>query len=128
MRVIRQRRGLGAFVALILFTFALSAVGLWQVHRQYQVIAQGYEIDRDLFELRRLVERDKRLSLLSSTYKDPFALRAFAEEELGMHAPGRDDEFYIPAPADAARLATPSTPAPEPPAPPPPAGGADENP
>jgi len=103
---VRRRRlgqswGLGRFLLLIAFTVGFASLGIWQVRRQYEVIASGYAIDRDLFEYRRLLERQKRLSLLLSAYKDPTALRLFAEEDLGMMAPGREQELYIPDPREA---------------------------
>ena len=97
-RRIGQSWGLGRFFFLILFTVGFASVGIWQVRRQYEVIARGYAVDRDLFEHRRLVERQKRLSLLLSAYKDPTALRSFAEEDLGMRMPSRDEELFIPEP------------------------------
>jgi hypothetical protein len=101
-RRIGQSWGLGRFLFLIAFTVGLASLGIWQVHRQYQVIAGGYAVDRDLFEVRRLLERQKRLSLLLAAYKDPTALRIFAEEELGMSAPPRDAELFSPDPHEAA--------------------------
>ena len=103
-RRIGQSWGLGRFFFLILFTVGFASVGIWQVRRQYEVIARGYAVDRDLFEHRRLVERQKRLALLLSAYKDPTALRDFAEEDLGMRMPSRDEELFIPDPQDAQRL------------------------
>lgn len=100
-RKIGQSWGLGRFLFLIAFTIGFASLGIWQVRRQYEVIASGYAIDRDLFEYRRLLERHKRLSLLLSAYKDPTALRIFAEEDLGMTAPGRERELYIPDPSEA---------------------------
>lgn len=104
MRRLGQSWGLGRFILLITFTVGFAGLGLWQVKRQYEVIAQGYEIDRDLFEYRRLLERQKRLQLLLSAYEDPTALRIFAEEELGMNAPTRERELFIPDPDDAQAL------------------------
>lgn len=109
-RRLGQSWGLGRFVLLIAFSIGFASLGIWQVRRQYEVIAQGYEIDRDLFEYRRLRERQKRLQLLLSAYKDPTALQIFAEEELGMRQPARDQELFIPDPRDAQAL-VPSTPA-----------------
>lgn len=111
---VRRRRlgqswGLGRFLFLIAFTVGFASLGIWQVRRQYEVIASGYAIDRDLFEYRRLLERQKRLSLLLSAYKDPTALRLFAEEDLGMIAPGREQELYIPDPRDAQKIVPTST-------------------
>jgi|GEM_PF-2030692 len=111
---VRRRRlgqswGLGRFLFLIAFTVGFASLGIWQVRRQYAVIASGYAIDRDLFEYRRLLERQKRLSLLLSAYKDPTALRLFAEEDLGMIAPGREQELYIPDPRDAQKIVPTST-------------------
>lgn len=100
-RRLGQSWGLGRFLFLIAFTIGFSSLGIWQVRRQYDVIASGYAVDRDLFEYRRLLERHKRLSLLLSAYKDPTALRIFAEEDLGMSAPGRERELFIPDPNDA---------------------------
>ena len=74
-----QSWGLGRFLLLIAFTVGFGALGIWQVRRQYEVVASGYSIDRNLFEYRRLLERQKRLTLLLSAYKDPTALRLFAE-------------------------------------------------
>lgn len=104
-RPLGQSWGLGRILFLIAFTIGFASLGIWQVRRQYDVIASGYAIDRDLFEYRRLLERHKRLSLLLSAYKDPTALRIFAEEDLGMSAPGRERELFIPDPNDAAPLA-----------------------
>ena len=112
-RRLGQSWGLGRFLFLIVFTVGFGALGIWQVRRQYEVIANGYEIDRDLFEYRRLLERQKRLSLLLSAYKDPTALRLFAEEDLGMIAPGHEQELYIPDPADAERIVPTNTLAPK---------------
>jgi len=109
LKIQRRRRlgqswGLGRFLFLIAFTVGFASLGIWQVRRQYEVIASGYAIDRDLFEYRRLLERQKRLNLLLSAYKDPTALRLFAEEDLGMSAPGREQELYIPDPRDASQI------------------------
>ncbi len=93
---IGQSRGLGRFLFIIAFTVGTASLGIWQVGRQYEVIARGYDIDRNLFEYRRMLERQKRLHLLLSAYKDPTALQTFAEEELGMRNPGREDELFIP--------------------------------
>jgi len=101
-RRLGQSWGIGRFVFLIAFTVGFASLGVWQVHRQYDVIASGYAIDRDLFEYRRLLEKHKRLSLLLSAYKDPTALRIFAEEDLGMTAPGSTDELFV---ADPDRVA-----------------------
>ncbi len=98
-----QSWGLGRFIALIVFTVGTASLGIWQVRRQYEVIESGYALDRNLFEYRRLLERQKRLNLLLSAYKDPSALQVFAEEELGMRNPLREDELHIPDP----RAATP---------------------
>jgi hypothetical protein len=101
---IGQSWGLGRFIFLIVFTVVMTGLGIWQVRRQYEVVEQGYAIDRHLFEYRRLVERQKRLNLMLSAYKDPSALQVFAEEELGMRRPGRDDSLFIPDPRDTIRL------------------------
>jgi len=93
-----QSWGLGRFLFLSVFTVVFTALGLWQVKRQYEVIATGYKLDKELFEYRRLLETDKRLSLLLAAYKDPSALAAFAEDELGMKRPGRDLELVVPDP------------------------------
>lgn len=97
---IGQSWGLGRFIFLIVFTVAMTSLGIWQVRRQYDVVAQGYAIDRDLFEYRRLLERQKRLNLMLSAYKDPSALMVFAEEELGMRKAGREDALFIPDPRE----------------------------
>lgn len=104
LRRIGQSWGLGRFIFLIVFTVVMTGLGIWQVRRQYEVVAQGYAIDRNLFEYRRLLERQKRLNLMLSAYKDPSALQVFAEEELGMRRPGRDDSLFIPDPRDTTRL------------------------
>lgn len=104
MKRLGQSWGLGRFLFLIAFTVGFSSLGIWQVRRQYDVIASGYAIDRDLFEYRRLLERQKRLNLLLSAYKDPTALRMFAEEDLGMSMPGREQELTIPDPRDVQKL------------------------
>jgi len=106
LRRIGQSWGLGRFVFLIAFTVVMTGLGIWQVHRQYEVVEQGYAIDRHLFEYRRLLERQKRLNLLLSAYKDPSALQVFAEEELGMRRAGREDTLFIPDPRDATLLTT----------------------
>lgn len=96
--------GLGRFILLIGFTALMTGLGIWQVKRQYEVVARGYDIDRDLFEYRRLLEREKRLNLMLSAYKDPSALQVFAEEELGMRRAGREDVLFIPDPRDTTPL------------------------
>lgn len=101
---IGQSWGLGRFIFLIVFTVAMTSLGIWQVRRQYDVVAQGYAIDRDLFEYRRLLERQKRLNLMLSAYKDPSALMVFAEEELGMRKAGREDALFIPDPRESTPL------------------------
>ena len=101
---IGQSWGLGRFIFLIAFTVVMTGLGIWQVRRQYDVVAQGYAIDRDLFEYRRLLERQKRLNLLLSSYKDPSALQVFAEEELGMRKAGREDVLFIPDPREVTPL------------------------
>jgi hypothetical protein len=105
---IGQSWGLGRFVALVAFTVGTASLGIWQVRRQYEVIEQGYAIDRNLFEYRRMLERQKRLHLLLSAYKDPTALQVFAEEELGMRTPGHEDELFIPDPSAAVRVVAPA--------------------
>ena len=106
LRRIGQSWGLGRFIFLIGFTVVMTGLGIWQVKRQYQVVEQGYAIDRDLFDYRRLLERQKRLNLLLSAYKDPSALQVFAEEELGMRRAGREDVLYIPDPRETTQLTT----------------------
>jgi hypothetical protein len=106
LRRIGQSWGLGRFILLIGFTVVMTGLGIWQVKRQYQVVEQGYAIDRNLFEYRRLLERQKRLNLLLSAYKDPSALQVFAEEELGMRRAGREDVLYIPDPRETTQLTT----------------------
>lgn len=109
---IGQSWGLGRFIFLIVFTVAMTSLGIWQVRRQYEVVAQGYAIDRDLFEYRRLLERQKRLNLMLSAYKDPSALMVFAEEELGMRKAGREDALFIPDPRESTPLTRTLPPAP----------------
>lgn len=109
---IGQSWGLGRFIFLIVFTVAMTSLGIWQVRRQYDVVAQGYAIDRDLFEYRRLLERQKRLNLMLSAYKDPSALMVFAEEELGMRKAGREDALFIPDPRELTPLTRTLPPAP----------------
>lgn len=109
---IGQSWGLGRFIFLIVFTVAMTSLGIWQVRRQYEVVAQGYAIDRDLFEYRRLLERQKRLNLMLSAYKDPSALMVFAEEELGMRKAGREDALFIPDPRHSTPLTRTLPPAP----------------
>ncbi len=107
-----QSWGLGRFIFLIAFTVVMTGLGIWQVRRQYEVVAQGYAIDRDLFEYRRLLERQKRLNLMLSAYKDPNALMVFAEEELGMRKAGREDALFIPDPRELTPLTRTLPPAP----------------
>ncbi len=100
----RQRRrvrlgyGVGRMLALITFTVMMTVLGLYQVNRRYEVVQVGYAIDRDLAEYRRLLEANKRLHLTLSAYKDPMAVRAFAEDALEMRLPGAQDELVIPPP------------------------------
>lgn len=115
-KVIGQSWGLGRFLFLVIFTVVFTALGLWQVNRQYDVIRTGYGIDKDLFEYRRMLEAEKRLTLLISAYKDPSALGSFAEDELGMRRPERDDELVVPSPRSG--LVEPIAPEPSPEAPP----------
>jgi len=95
-RVISQSWGLGRFIFLITFTVAFSGLGIYQVNRQYDVIKQGYRVDRELFDYRRELETQKRLSLLLSSHRDPTTLRAIALEELGMSLPERERELFVP--------------------------------
>lgn len=92
--------GLGRLLALVAFTVVMTGLGVYQVHRHYQLIRVGYDLDADLFENRRLREVHKRLELSLSAYKDPLAVRTLAEERLGMKAPGPLDELVIPRPED----------------------------
>ncbi|MFO0746471.1 MAG: cell division protein FtsL [Myxococcota bacterium] len=110
-RKVGQSWGLGRFLFLVVFTVVFTGLGLWQVKRQYDVIKTGYSLDKDLFEYRRLLETEKRLSLLLAAYKDPTALQAFAEDDLGMRRPGRDDELVVPDPR---AMPTPTAPGPVP--------------
>lgn len=97
---VRLAWGLGRLLALVAFTAVMTGLGVYQVHRHYQLIRVGYDLDADLFEHRRLLEVQKRLELSLSAYKDPLAVRALAEERLGMKAPGPLDELVIPRPED----------------------------
>ena len=99
---IGQSWGVGRFFFLILFTVAFTALGIFQVRRQYDVISRGYVVDRELFEYRRELETQKRLSLLLAAYKDPNTLRDFAERELGMRPPERENELFVPGSGSAA--------------------------
>lgn len=96
-RRVRLRWGLGRIVALVGFTVIMTALGIYQVRRQYDLIQLGYAIDRDLFDYRRELEIKKRLSLSLSSYKDPMAVRAFAEDALGMKVPSPEHELRVPA-------------------------------
>jgi hypothetical protein len=93
---IRRTFGLGRFGLLVGFTVVMTALGLYQVRSQYEVIAKGYEVDHSLFEYRRQMETRKRLSLLLSAHMDPATLHAVAVEELGMARPDVDRERYVP--------------------------------
>ncbi|TNF35399.1 MAG: hypothetical protein EP329_06230 [Deltaproteobacteria bacterium] len=95
-RAPRLRWGVGRLLVLIAFTVVMTGAGIYQVHKHYQLIKVGYALDQDLFEYRRLTEAKKRLQLQLSAYKDPIAVRAFAEDELGMKVPGPEDELHIP--------------------------------
>lgn len=95
-RAPRLRWGVGRLLALIAFTVVMTGLGIYQVHKHYQLIRVGYSLDQDLFDYRRLTEAKKRLELALSAYKDPLAVRAFAEDELGMKVPGPEDELHIP--------------------------------
>ena len=92
------RWGLGRFVALVIVTIALSAVGIYQVHENYRVVRMGYVLDQDLFEYRRQHERNKRLKLSIASLKHPASAQRYAREELGMHVPTAHDEFVVPTP------------------------------
>ncbi|PIE17429.1 MAG: hypothetical protein CSA66_05850 [Proteobacteria bacterium] len=94
----RLRFGVGRLLVLISLTVVVTALGLYQVHSRYEVVQVGYTIHQDLVEHRRLLEANKRLRLTLSAYKDPMAVRAFAEDALEMHPPGSQDELVIPAP------------------------------
>lgn len=113
---IGQSLGIWRFLGLLAAAIGLTGVGIWQVERHYEIIARGYQIDRDLFEYRRTLEREKRLELMISAYQDPTALQVFAEEELGMHAPSIDDELLIPDPraSEPLKVRKPSAPPPAP--------------
>jgi hypothetical protein len=93
---IRHGRGLGRFGLLVAFTVVMTALGLYQVNRQYEVIARGYKVDQELFEYRRQMETKKRLTLLLSAHMDPTTLHAVAVEELGMAQPDVDHERFVP--------------------------------
>ncbi len=99
----RLSLGVGRFVALVCCTVVLTGLGLFQVNRQYEQIRLGYAIDEDLFEHRRLMEMQKRLRLSLASFNDPAAVKAFAEDELGMRSPGLNDEFFVPNPSDGPR-------------------------
>lgn len=93
---IRRTFGLGRFGLLVGFTVVMTALGLYQVRSQYDVIAKGYQVDNSLFEYRRQMETRKRLSLLLSAHMDPATLHAVAIEELGMARPDVEHERYVP--------------------------------
>jgi cell division protein FtsL len=93
---IRHGRGLGRFGLLIAFTVVMTAIGVYQVRQQYEVVARGYKVDQELFEYRRQMETKKRLSLLLSAHMDPTTLHAVAVEELGMAHPDVDHERFVP--------------------------------
>ncbi|MCA9515660.1 MAG: cell division protein FtsL [Myxococcales bacterium] len=97
MSRVRLRWGVGRLVALIGFTVVMTGLGIYQVRRQYDLVQLGYAIDRDLFEYRRELEVKKRLALSLAAYKDPMAVRAFAEDALGMKVPSPENELRIPA-------------------------------
>jgi len=95
-RRLRLRYGVGRMVILVLVTVAMTGLGVYQVDRQYAVVAVGYALDRDVFEYRRQLEIRKRLELTLATYKDPIAVRAFAAEALEMREPGPEQDLHIP--------------------------------
>ncbi|MFT7581250.1 MAG: cell division protein FtsL [Myxococcota bacterium] len=97
---LRLPLGVGRFLVLVAFTVGMTGLGLYKVHSQYEVIQVGYSLDRELFEHRRLFEAQKRLNLMLSAYKDPAAVRAFAEDELEMTVPGPTHELHVPNPDD----------------------------
>ena len=92
--------GLGRFIALVIFTIVMTVFGLYQVSSQYDVVRLGYALDDDLFAYRQALESQKRLRLTLSTYRDPTAVRAFAEDVLGMKLPDHRDELVVPDPTD----------------------------
>lgn len=108
-RLVSQSWGLGRIAFLIGFTVLFTGLGIWQVRRQYAVIARGYAVDAELFEVRRELETKKRLSLLLSAHRNPATLRTVALEELGMTLPDRDSELHVPT---AVRAPAPTDPNP----------------
>ena len=101
-RGVRLRWGVGRLLALVTFTVVMTSVGLYQVHRHYQLVQVGYAIDQDLFEYRRLRETRKRLELELSAFKAPGTVREFAEKSLHMRRPSAQDELRIPDPGQRA--------------------------
>jgi len=92
-----QSWGVGRLVFLIGFTALFTGLGIYQVNRQYDVVARGYRVDRELFDVRMELETRKRLSLLLSAHRNPNTLRTVALEELGMELPSRDSELFVPS-------------------------------
>lgn len=92
----RLRLGLGALLTVLTFTVATTAVGIYTVHRQYEVVKMGYAIDQRLFEYRRALEANKRLRLSLGSYKHPTSVAAFADETLDMRQPTNTDELIVP--------------------------------
>ncbi len=88
--------GVGRLLLLVGFTVFVAGLGVYQVYAQYQVVTVAYVLDHDRLEHQRLSEIEKRLSLSLSTYKDPTAVRTFAESELDMRVPTSRDEFHVP--------------------------------
>ena len=96
LRQAALRWSLGRFVALLLFTGAVTALGMLQVWDQHRVVTRGYRLDSERFEHRRLTEQAKRLDLSLATLEDPVTVERFAEQELGMRAPTPRDELHVP--------------------------------
>lgn len=95
-----QRSGLGRFLFVMVFVALTTGFGIWQVHRQYNVISKGFGLDQALFEHHRLLERQKRLELLMASQDNPLTFEEFAEKELKMKRPERDNTLFVPALAE----------------------------
>lgn len=92
----RLQLGMGRLFSVLVFTVALTALGIYQVSAQHDVIRMGYLLDQELFTYRRLQEVRKRLDLAAASHKHPAAVTDYAADKLEMREPSNRDQFVVP--------------------------------
>lgn len=87
-RIFRREDGEAAsmrsvIIALVLVGCALTALGLFRVRRQHEVLHHGYELSRKTEQVRQLRESRRQLELELATLSEPARIQRLASQ-LGM--------------------------------------------